>query len=176
MKRMAALMGALLLTLVVAAPAMAARPVTYTVAAADCGFVLDPGFREWEAGRTWHGRDFGSGEYELFLLVGNEWVGNGFRYISNNVLNLVPSPAGYSAQGEVQVRGSLFGDFDGAWMSNSSGVRSTLRGLDGALYGHLKFAVVGQSMVDVVVPDPPDVACGVPFQDDWFEISTWTLN
>jgi hypothetical protein len=31
-------------------------------------------------------------------------------------------------------------------------------------------------MVDVVVPDPPDEACCVPFPDDWFQIDTWTLH
>jgi hypothetical protein len=53
---------------------------------------------------------------------------------------------------------------------------ATLTGLDGALYGHLKIAVVGQSMGDVVVPDPPHVACGVAFADEWFQIDTWTLQ
>ena len=179
MKRMAALSGALLLTLVLAAPAAAGKASTYTVAAAWCGWSGGSDMQEWQAGQTEHLRDTWTDHYDLFLLDDDDWVYNGTRAVTAKVINFVPNKAGYTAQGEIEVRGSLFGDFDGSWMSNSSGVRGTLHGLDGADYDHLKLAVVGQSNVDVFgLPNMPDEVCDPPVAagEDSFEISTWTLH
>ena len=178
MKRMAALAGALLLTLVLATPAVAIQASTYTVATAYCSVDPGPDYREWGAGPTWHVRDAGLG-MQMFLLIGDAWEDNGWRYIYGEGINGVPNKVGYTAQGKIEVRDSQFGDFDGAWMSNMSGLRVTLNGLDGADYDHLKISVVGQSNVDVFgLPDMPDWVCEPPVAagEDWFEISTWTLH
>ena len=171
MKRLFVLFAAVLLVLAVAAPAAVAKPsVTYTVADATCS--MDPGDREWESGNMWHGRGLIS-HIETFLLVGDTWVPNGTVTVTGGI-NL--NDRIFIAHGPFEVRDSAFGDFDGRFRCSMGTCGATLKGLDGALYGHLKIAVVGQSMVDVVVPDPPDVACGVAFADEWFQIDTWTLQ
>ena len=102
---------------------------------------------------------------------------SGIHY--GEAVNLVPNKEGYTAHGKMEVRDSQFGDFAGSWSSTPGGVNVTLNGLEGALYGHLKIAIVGQNTVDVVgLPDMPDWVCDPPVEagEDWFEISTWTLH
>jgi hypothetical protein len=171
MKRTFVLFAAVLLVLVVAAPAAAAKPsVTYTVADANCS--SDPFDREWVSGNMWHGRD-SVAHFETFLLVGESWIPNGTLTVTGS---LNANDRIFNAHAPLQIRDSPFGDFDGSFACSMGTCGSTLKGLDGALYDHLKLDVVGQSMVDVIVPDPPDVACGVAFEDDWFQIDTWTLH
>ena len=128
MRKLVVLCGALLLTLVLAAPAAAGKASPYTVAAAWCGWSEGSDMQEWQAGQTEHFRDTWTDHFDLFLLVGDAWVPNGTRAVTAKVINFVPNKDGYTAQGEIEVRGSLFGDFDGSWMSNSSGVRGRSTG------------------------------------------------
>jgi hypothetical protein len=122
MKRMAALMGALLLTLAVAVPAVAAKPpsVTVTVADATCG--MEPGDREWESGNMWHGRGLVTHQ-ETFLLVGDAWVPNGTLTVTGD-LNV--NERIFNAHGPIQVRGSAFGDFDGTFHCATGGCGASL--------------------------------------------------
>ena len=175
MRKLVVLCGALLLTLVLAAPAAAGKASPYTVAAAWCGWSEGSDMQEWQAGQTEHFRDTWTDHFDLFLLVGDAWVPNGTRAVTAKVINFVPNKDGYTAQGEIEVRGSLFGDFDGSWMSNSSGARGTLHGLDGADYDHLKTAVVGQADGSEGLPTA-DVCGEDVWGADWYEISTWTLH
>ena len=173
MKRMAALTGALLMTVVLTAPALAAKPfATYTVAEANCGGAPS---HEWMAGNTWHARG-GLGGFETFVLIDDEWVPNGTETWVDYLINA--NENAFVGNGKLRVRNSVFGDFDGIWLCNNGAVcGGTLKGLDDAEYGHLTIKVVGQNTVDVVgLPDTPDVACGVSFQDDWYAINTWTLH
>ncbi len=113
--------------------------------------------------------------FETFVLVDDHWVSNGTETWVGRVINA--NEHAFSGAGPLQVRDSVFGDFDGIWRcDNGAACGATMKGLDDAEYGHLTITVVGQSMVDVIVPDPPDEACGIPFEDDWFAINTWTLH
>jgi hypothetical protein len=174
MRKLMALGGALLLTLLTTAPAVAAKPfATYTVAEAQCGG--EPGHEWFSGGDNYHARDHAAW-FETFVLIDDEWVPNGTETWVDALINVNDDHA-FSANGKLQVRDSVFGDFDGIWRcNNGKACGATMKGLDDADYGHLTIKVVGQSMVEVIVPDPPDEACGVPFQDDWFAINTWTLH
>lgn len=166
MKRMTALCGALLLTLALTTPAVAVKAVTATVAAAQCSIGVGPDFREWGDEQTWHWRASNS-HYEMFLLDEGQWVDNGRWIYCGEAVNLVPNKEGYTSHGRMEVRDSVFGDFAGTWSSNPSTVNVTLKGLDGALYDHLKISVVGQAEGDEG-PPTTDV-CG---QHVWGQTGT----
>lgn len=171
MRRMAALFGALVMTLVLGAPAAAAKPFdTYTVAEANCGGVPS---REWMAGTTWHARG-GLGGFETFVLIGDEWVANGTETWVDFLINA--NEHAFIGNGKLQVRDSVFGDFDGIWLCNNGSVcGGTLKGLDGAAYGHLTIKVVGQASVDDGLPTT-DVCGQDEWGADWYSINTWTLH
>jgi hypothetical protein len=175
MKTMAALIGALLMTLALTAPAVAVKSVTATVATAFCEPDPGPDLRDWVAGKTYHVRDWGF-TFQMFLLDNGVWIDNGTRIHYDEADNVVPNKEGYTAHGKMTVLDSVFGDFDGSWSSTPNNVNVTLKGLEGALYGHLKISIIGASGEITGLPALPDQACGGTYDPNWYEISIWTLH
>jgi hypothetical protein len=182
MKTLVVLMGALLLTLLPAAPAAAVKESkhTVTVANAYCSFDVGPGYREWASGNAWHGRDLITNA-ATFILDDDRWVEDGTVVVTGDING---SARLYTVQATVELHSSMFGDFEGIWVcgegpSMARTCGSTLKGLEGTQYDHLKTTVLGQSNVDVHdLPDMPDMPCGDGrvFPEDGFQIDLWTLH
>jgi hypothetical protein len=153
-----AVSAALMLTMVFALSAQAARPSPYYIVyRADCGYDFS-GAHQWVSGDVLHIRGLVAYHVNYFLDdVHGTWVRSGTNVTTASVNS---SQAGTSshAWGKFEVRDTLVGDFDGSWTWGNNGTGNAVgQGVGGSMGTHLHTELLGEAPAGL--PAPPTTGC-----------------